>query len=203
MTTIRVFLSENFQFLEVKFSIYLNRRVLVNHLFGEILIRLAVPQSLIWIDAACSSRYVRIFYVNKVFLIQKSSRNELQWFWPVCLSQSRNLVSQLRGAQGVTVSGYMYIWIVRKNQKSLFPQYSFLLKRLAYREKISRQHFDFFLIFQKQKNKKKQDLTFHAICLLRRQFAWTIKAYCFGENKYEKRGKRLNWKCATDLQYFI
>ena len=29
MKNIRVFLSENFQFLEVKFSIYLNRRVLV------------------------------------------------------------------------------------------------------------------------------------------------------------------------------
>ena len=29
MKTIRVFLSENFQFLEVKFSIYLNRRVFV------------------------------------------------------------------------------------------------------------------------------------------------------------------------------
>ena len=30
MKNIRVFLSENFQFLEVKFSIYLNRRVFVN-----------------------------------------------------------------------------------------------------------------------------------------------------------------------------
>ena len=29
MKNIRVFLSENFQFLEVKFSIYLNRRVFV------------------------------------------------------------------------------------------------------------------------------------------------------------------------------
>ena len=29
MINIRVFLSENFQFLEVKFSIYLNRRVFV------------------------------------------------------------------------------------------------------------------------------------------------------------------------------
>ena len=29
MKTIRVFLSENFQFLEVKFSIYFNRRVFV------------------------------------------------------------------------------------------------------------------------------------------------------------------------------
>ena len=29
MKNIRVFLSENFQFLEVKFSIYLNRQVLV------------------------------------------------------------------------------------------------------------------------------------------------------------------------------
>ena len=29
MTNIRIFLSENFQFLEVKISIYLNRRVLV------------------------------------------------------------------------------------------------------------------------------------------------------------------------------
>ena len=29
MKSIRVFLSENFHFLEVKFSIYLNRRVIV------------------------------------------------------------------------------------------------------------------------------------------------------------------------------
>ena len=29
MKNIRVFVSENFQFLEVKFSIYLNRRVVV------------------------------------------------------------------------------------------------------------------------------------------------------------------------------
>ena len=35
MKTIRVFLSENFQFLEVKFSIYLNWRVFVmDHVFG-------------------------------------------------------------------------------------------------------------------------------------------------------------------------
>ena len=32
MKNIRVFVSENFQFLEVKFSIYLNRRVFVMHL---------------------------------------------------------------------------------------------------------------------------------------------------------------------------
>ena len=31
MKNIRVFLAENFHFLEVKFSIYLNRRVLVMH----------------------------------------------------------------------------------------------------------------------------------------------------------------------------
>ena len=33
MKNIRVFLSENFQFLEVKFSIYLNRQVFV--MFGK------------------------------------------------------------------------------------------------------------------------------------------------------------------------
>ena len=33
MKNIRVFLSENFQFLEVKFSIYLNRRVFVMLLY--------------------------------------------------------------------------------------------------------------------------------------------------------------------------
>ena len=34
MKNIRVFLSENFQFLEVKISIYLNRRVFVMVLYG-------------------------------------------------------------------------------------------------------------------------------------------------------------------------
>ena len=33
MKNIRVFLSENFQFLEVKFSIYLNRHVFVMNIF--------------------------------------------------------------------------------------------------------------------------------------------------------------------------
>ena len=35
MKNIRVFLSENFQFLEVKFSIYLNRHVFVMHTDNE------------------------------------------------------------------------------------------------------------------------------------------------------------------------
>ena len=40
MKNIRVFLSENFQFLEMKFSIYLNRRVFVmDSRQSEILIR--------------------------------------------------------------------------------------------------------------------------------------------------------------------
>ena len=34
MKNIKVFLYENFQFLEVKFSIYLNRRVFVMSLYG-------------------------------------------------------------------------------------------------------------------------------------------------------------------------
>ena len=36
MKYIRVFLSENFQFLEVKFSIYLNRRVFVMRVRGHV-----------------------------------------------------------------------------------------------------------------------------------------------------------------------
>ena len=35
MKNIRDFLSENFQFLEVEISIYLNRRVFVMHLIGD------------------------------------------------------------------------------------------------------------------------------------------------------------------------
>ena len=35
MKNIRVFLSENFQFLEVKFSIYLNRQVFVMNIFRK------------------------------------------------------------------------------------------------------------------------------------------------------------------------
>ena len=37
MKNIRVFLSENFHFLEVKFSIYLNRCVLVMEVWGDIM----------------------------------------------------------------------------------------------------------------------------------------------------------------------
>ena len=38
MKNIRVFLSENFQFLEVKFSIYLNRRVFVMYFYVSVVI---------------------------------------------------------------------------------------------------------------------------------------------------------------------
>ena len=45
MKNIRVFLSENFQFLEVKFSIYLNRRVFVMNT-GGVMRRVTAIQSL-------------------------------------------------------------------------------------------------------------------------------------------------------------
>ena len=40
MKNIKVFLSENFQFLEVKFSIYFNRRVFVMGTFSHVLVYL-------------------------------------------------------------------------------------------------------------------------------------------------------------------
>ena len=59
MKNIRVFLSENFQYLEVKFSIYLNRNVFVmglkNACFLEISIRLEVFLAALFIRV--SNRY--------------------------------------------------------------------------------------------------------------------------------------------------
>ena len=66
---IRVFLSENFQFLEVKFSIYLNRRVYVMELyfvipsFGEMkeLVALLFVQLLFWL-------WMTLFFISVVEL---------------------------------------------------------------------------------------------------------------------------------------
>ena len=49
---------------------------------------------------------------------------------------------------------------------------------LALSGKISRQHSLYFSYFT-----QKQDLTFHAICLPRRQFVQNVKPYYLGENK--------------------
>ena len=62
MKNIRVFVSENFQFLEMKFSIYLNRRVLImtpvrsgivdHEIFSTaILILLLIQEG--WLSASC------------------------------------------------------------------------------------------------------------------------------------------------------
>ena len=55
MKNIRVFLSENFQFLEVKISVYLNRRVFVMHII-HIYMR--------WYSVYCFEVTVQHFFIE-------------------------------------------------------------------------------------------------------------------------------------------
>ena len=58
MNNIKVFLSENFQFLEVKFSIYLNRRVFVMKIEDGARRRIVIKPSLqVWFFCVFISHY--------------------------------------------------------------------------------------------------------------------------------------------------
>ena len=80
----RIFLSENFQFLEVKFSIYLNRHVFVMQL------------SLVY--AVCLAPLLRILRINTEIQTMFESQSEQMYLitWDTAMQSDRYILTVLR-----------------------------------------------------------------------------------------------------------